>query len=339
MRTKKTIIILLCLICLSLFASSVQADEPAFELETDYPTLPIGEGSPEGGLLKYLQYINTLALSLVGIAAVGVLVIGGFLYMLSESVFDKEEGKNWIKGAISGLILALCYYLILNTINPDLVKLRIPGSRSPLSTSQESPADSSEEVEPRTLTPGHEEPEPETTETMEASVYLAQGILTEEAARSQLGDKIGVKDKCEGEQSVGCVKMEGVRETALEGLLALDNFAHIANFDVNLYITSATEGEHEDDCHIEGQCFDVVDLNLTDSRHPLSELINERVKNPAKRDEGHVIYFEYDTFGVPSPDGTKVYCISATREIYPNDKNRSHFHIEITPPPRDAKSC
>ena len=50
----------------------------------------------------------------------------------SERIYEagiltsKDEAKKWIWGALSGLILALAAYLILNTINPDLVSLTPP---------------------------------------------------------------------------------------------------------------------------------------------------------------------------------------------------------------------
>jgi len=63
---------------------------------------------------------------LVGIIGLGALVYGGLTYMLSGTVTSKEVAKKQIWGAIAGLILALSAYLILNTINPDLVRFRLP---------------------------------------------------------------------------------------------------------------------------------------------------------------------------------------------------------------------
>jgi len=54
--------------------------------------------------------------------------------MLSDLVSSKEEGKKWIYGAITGLILALASYLILYTINPDLTGLSTPNLPTPPST-------------------------------------------------------------------------------------------------------------------------------------------------------------------------------------------------------------
>ena len=91
-----------------------------YEIEVALP------GGPTSGtevtLMDYVRYIYLFGLSLVGIAALGALVYGGFAYMLSgATVTSKDEAKKYIWGAISGLILALAAYLILNAINPDLV--------------------------------------------------------------------------------------------------------------------------------------------------------------------------------------------------------------------------
>ncbi|MEM2954986.1 MAG: lytic transglycosylase domain-containing protein [Candidatus Nanoarchaeia archaeon] len=76
------------------------------------------------------QYIKTFfiyGLGMVGIAALTALVFGGLYYITSAgSVVRQTEGKNWIWGAISGVALLLCSYLILFTINPQLVSLTNP---------------------------------------------------------------------------------------------------------------------------------------------------------------------------------------------------------------------
>ena len=76
-------------------------------------------GGDYGG---YFQRIYQLGIAIAGVLAVLFLVIGGFKYMLSESMFDKGDAKKQIGAAIGGLILALASWMILNTINPDLVK-------------------------------------------------------------------------------------------------------------------------------------------------------------------------------------------------------------------------
>lgn len=97
-----------------------------YKIEVDIPGGPAA-GTPVT-LTEYIRYIYLFGLSLVGVAALGALVYGGFTYMLSGTVTKKEEAMKYIWGAISGLVLGLAAYLILNTINPDLVSLKPPCS-------------------------------------------------------------------------------------------------------------------------------------------------------------------------------------------------------------------
>ncbi|HMP85232.1 MAG TPA: hypothetical protein PKE08_01015 [Candidatus Paceibacterota bacterium] len=56
------------------------------------------------------------------------IVIGGIQYMTTDAIFDKSEGKQKISSAVAGLILALSTWLILNTINPQILGLRFTTS-------------------------------------------------------------------------------------------------------------------------------------------------------------------------------------------------------------------
>ncbi|MEK9182633.1 MAG: NlpC/P60 family protein [Patescibacteria group bacterium] len=73
-------------------------------------------------------YLNTMIKIIIGIAAilsVVMIVIGGIEYMTSELVSSKEAGKETIKNALFGLLVALGAYALLNTINPDLLNTDI----------------------------------------------------------------------------------------------------------------------------------------------------------------------------------------------------------------------
>ncbi|OHA14214.1 MAG: hypothetical protein A3G49_03175 [Candidatus Sungbacteria bacterium RIFCSPLOWO2_12_FULL_41_11] len=76
--------------------------------------------------LSYSGYLDNLyqyLLGLVGIAALGAMVYGGVLYIVAAGNPSKlGEAKGWISNAIYGLLLAAFSYVLLYTINPDLVK-------------------------------------------------------------------------------------------------------------------------------------------------------------------------------------------------------------------------
>jgi len=52
-----------------------------------------------------------------------VIIYGAVLYMTTDAFSQKSEGKEKIVSALGGLILALISWLILETINPDLVRI------------------------------------------------------------------------------------------------------------------------------------------------------------------------------------------------------------------------
>ncbi|MEK7641993.1 MAG: hypothetical protein AAB365_03315 [Patescibacteria group bacterium] len=71
----------------------------------------------------YVQYVFNLLIALSAAAAVFMIVWGGFKYTSSDSFTGKNEGKETIIKALQGLLLVLCSYLILRTIDPRLVAI------------------------------------------------------------------------------------------------------------------------------------------------------------------------------------------------------------------------
>lgn len=76
----------------------------------------------QGSYSSYLDNLYQYLLGLVGIAALGAMVYGGVLYIVAAGNPSKlGEAKKWISNAIYGLLLAAFSYVLLYTINPDLV--------------------------------------------------------------------------------------------------------------------------------------------------------------------------------------------------------------------------
>jgi len=97
-----------------------------YKLETALPPIA-GQPSPSEGLPQYINYLFIFGLSLVAFLALTQMMIGGLTYILAAgNVAKVEDAKDTIKQALIGLGLLLVSYLLLNTINPDLVNLRNP---------------------------------------------------------------------------------------------------------------------------------------------------------------------------------------------------------------------
>src|SRR3972149_9903350 len=77
------------------------------------------------GLAPQIAHFYQWALGIGGLVALGIIVFGGILYTVSAGNASKQDdAKQWITGALIGLLLLFGSYLILNTINPELTKLK-----------------------------------------------------------------------------------------------------------------------------------------------------------------------------------------------------------------------
>lgn len=97
------------------------------QLETGLPTVPATGLTPGQELPSYIKYLFLFGLSLITIVALGQMIIGGIMYILAAgNVAKVEDAKDTIFQALLGLGILLVSYLLLRTINPDLVNLRNP---------------------------------------------------------------------------------------------------------------------------------------------------------------------------------------------------------------------
>src|SRR3989344_2383459 len=93
--------------------------------------------NPSGGtvtstsdLSNYLQFAFQFTIGITGVLAVIMIILGGIRYLSTDAISGKEEGRSMITGAIGVLLLAILSWLILNTINPDLLKFNVIPSSS-----------------------------------------------------------------------------------------------------------------------------------------------------------------------------------------------------------------
>lgn len=92
-----------------------------------------GDGDARAMFAGYLQTMYIWGVSIAVALSIIMIIFGGIQYMTTDSISNKTDGKEKIKGAVVGLILALSSYLILNTINPQLVSLdvTVPEAQNP----------------------------------------------------------------------------------------------------------------------------------------------------------------------------------------------------------------
>lgn len=85
-----------------------------------------GSNNTSGSLQPYLESLYYAGFVLIVLGAVIMIGFGGFTYMASAGNTSMiKKGKGMIADAIIGLVVALCIWLVLNIINPDLINLKI----------------------------------------------------------------------------------------------------------------------------------------------------------------------------------------------------------------------
>jgi hypothetical protein len=76
-------------------------------------------------LSKILNQLFFVGLVIAVILAIVMIIRGGVEYMTIDAISSKESGKNRVKAALGGLLLAFSSILILNTVNPNITSLSI----------------------------------------------------------------------------------------------------------------------------------------------------------------------------------------------------------------------
>lgn len=125
-----TVVLLLLPLATTLLGPFNVQTTPVVHAQDSYQFLaPIGglgediDVSSENSFPNYVQTIITLVIGFTILAAIVVIIAGGFQYMTTTSQGGTTEAKQNIQNAVFGLILALASVVILQTINPNLVEL------------------------------------------------------------------------------------------------------------------------------------------------------------------------------------------------------------------------
>lgn len=118
----------LFLVCLLLFFSGANFVFGKLSLEVKYPKAPGGKIITETStLIDYLQYFFNFAIGVLGIIAFLVLIFAGLSYLTSAGDPEKmKAAKSKITSAFLGVIILLSSYLLLRTINSELIMLKVP---------------------------------------------------------------------------------------------------------------------------------------------------------------------------------------------------------------------
>ncbi|OGG55192.1 hypothetical protein A3D62_02655 [Candidatus Kaiserbacteria bacterium RIFCSPHIGHO2_02_FULL_49_11] len=107
----------------ALFCALLLVPIVAFAQQKGYvPLAPLPGVSNTTNLSDFLNAAFKLGLAVAGTLAVVMITIGGIEYMTLESISGKSDAKNKIWNAVIGLLIALLIWIILYTINPNLIR-------------------------------------------------------------------------------------------------------------------------------------------------------------------------------------------------------------------------
>lgn len=86
----------------------------------------IGRSSRVIDVGDYIAKVYNYGVSIAGLLAGVMFVVGGFQYLTAGDSERVKQAKQRIKDALIGLLLVFGAYGILNTINPDVLRLQMP---------------------------------------------------------------------------------------------------------------------------------------------------------------------------------------------------------------------
>jgi len=116
----KLIIILLILACLFPTISFANTSDYLITPLEPIPSL-YGDETTSPDLAGFARNAFKFSIGIGAALAILMIVVGGFEYMGSESIGGKDSGKKKIQDALYGVLLLIFSYVLLNTINPDLL--------------------------------------------------------------------------------------------------------------------------------------------------------------------------------------------------------------------------
>jgi hypothetical protein len=133
------LLIIILPITVFLFSSLCHAQYDYTPLEP-IPGFEATTGPGPDQFKNFVEGIYKFGIWAVGIAALLMITVGGFTYLTSAGNTAKAgAGKEIIKNAIFGLVVALLAWLLLNIINPDLVTVTITMPAAPAGQTGASP--------------------------------------------------------------------------------------------------------------------------------------------------------------------------------------------------------
>lgn len=247
MKKAFPLIILFSLMFTAVSAQETEIREPEYKLLAPLPGVETSPDSGESTATTYIRGLFQLMIMIAGVLAVVMIIYGGVEYMSTDAFTGKSAAKDRISNAIWGLLLAIGSWLILYTIDEDLVNFNLTIG----TVEQFEPAEPPEGGDDTSLPPE------------------GGGLGQNEAYEQLINGGITVLP--------ATLTLAGLRQATIDEVLRLR-----AECDCPVVLTSATGGSHRsgDYSHANGY---KVDLRNTNEGRALTNFILENYTEVAPR--------------------------------------------------------
>jgi hypothetical protein len=150
---------------------------------------------------NYILSITKFAIWVVGIAALLMIIIGGFMYITSAGNTSRTEtAKTIIFDSLYGLLVALAAWLLLYVINPDLVRVNIS-------------------LKPMSVAPAAAPAVPPPTVPAAGTYSNTEAVAKLQAA----GINVISSGNCSDRNNSSCTSLDGIPQSTIDNLINLKN--------------------------------------------------------------------------------------------------------------------
>ena len=117
--------------------NNLLAQATEYRLLAPLPGIETEAGSGVATFATYIPGVFTFAIGIAGVLAVIMIIVGGIEYMSTDAFQGKNNAKNKITNALGGLLLTLSAWLILYTVNPNLIDFNLDIKKIEIKSSAE----------------------------------------------------------------------------------------------------------------------------------------------------------------------------------------------------------
>ncbi len=262
-------------------------------------------------LEHYLPGLFNWAIGIAAVMAFVVITFGGITYMTTDALGPKSQGREMIERAIWGLVLVIGSYIILYTINPQILEFNLTLKRPNISTSTVYTTSSTGVLQGYVMNQDMIDQDKVIRQKLE-NVTAQFGVVVHPIAFNS--------SACTTGATKGCTNVYGMPVVMQDALL--DLALSKDNCDCQIRITGGTEGGHAE--HGPGKA--VVDISPNQKLNAFLAKTNSNASNPHGAPDPTRV-----TVAVARRDGSGAQRATFTfEEAGDNDRaSGTHWHVTI----------